>query len=353
MAYNNGKTKLNLGPAAIYLVLLVVSVWASGESFARSIDFPRLVCYVFGFILSAGAAFGLTLVNSYYKPGYNRIASRLFAGLGIFLVLWLISLLSNTHNLYYVGAAENIRENELRNVKSRLELVKTKGVVIFTNRRETFEAKVESEITNLKNQIMNVGDPGRGPKTEAIINRLEQQLGTEITDLTPPSNDMAALRKYSTQYANLIRGILDKKLNAIDENIKELEKNINTPEYGEMLNRLEQTIAIPKGTRDVEKTKHLLRDAYALYNKLIEYVEDLTDKPFLAGTDKIELQPLPETPESIDIEHIANSWKRVFRGDFELSRFVFALFIAFGIDLAAYIIWYFGVLPRSEHHRYR
>ncbi len=336
------------GNFILYLVFLSVSVWASGESIARSFDLPILVCYVFAFVMSAGAAFGLMLIHRSITSNEDGKLVKALFGTFLFLFLWGASFLSNTHNFYYVGAMENIRNNELTGLKNNLELIESKGVNSFRQAREEFRAKVESEIENMKNQITNLGDPGRGEKTEKIIIRIEKLLGEELTELNPPGNDLRGLRLYADQYATMIRKILEKKLASIDKDIEIIQQNIKTPEYSNVLQEL--NVVIEKDPRPTDEVRKILRKGYAYYNKLYEYIEDLFRSPFLKerSSSTLNLQPLPETPESIDLEHIANSWKRIFAGNYDASRFWIAVIFALVIDLASFGIWYYGILNTED-----
>ncbi|MGF1533690.1 MAG: hypothetical protein ACFCUI_08295 [Bernardetiaceae bacterium] len=327
-----------------------MSIWASGESIARSFALPKFVCYVFAFVMVAGAAFGLTLIKRGLGRGDDGYVFKIIFGLGAFLFLWMTSLLSNTHNFYYVGAVDNIRNNELRGIKNRLELIDSKGINAFERAREEFRSQVEAEIENFKNQITNLGDPGRGPKAEKIIIRIERLLETELTELNPPGSGLPALRKYADQYADLIRGILNAKLENIDKNIKALKENINTPEYQRNLESIQ--MMIDAEPRPEPALKKVLRDGYALFNKLFEYIEDIFRSPFLKERTNAELtlEPLPSTPESIDLEHIANSWSRILSGQYDQSRFWIALIFALVIDIASFVIWYYGVLTKEPRY---
>ncbi|MFH1196894.1 MAG: hypothetical protein V1720_14430, partial [bacterium] len=332
----------------LYMVFLLVSVWATGESIARSTQLPVLACYAIGLAALLGASFSLTLIKKSFSSKYVPNRSVLIVvGIVGFLFLWLVSLTSNTHNFYYVMTIDKLRQKELNTVKNELELVKDKSIFAFNTAKNEFSNKIESEIKSLKNEIMNPGLPGHGGRTDSIITTIETMLQSNIQRITPTGSDRRSLLQHADNMAEIIRGQTDNKLLLIDDRINELNKFIEQKEYNIYLTDLENIIKNYL-TTDEMPLKIILRNGYSFYNKCYDFIGELFKIPFLKENIKLVISKLPEVPMSIENENIATSWRKFIDGKYDALDFYLALIWAITIDLACFILFYFGVLPKDE-----
>lgn len=332
-----------------YVLFFAASVWASGESFYRSLGQAKVFCYVLAFIVLALASFCLGMVKESLSRGYVKTRSvKLIAGLMGFIVGWVIILMANTHNVYYIMTKDEQQQKELRNVKNQLELVEDKSITAFKSAKTKFSKDVEGEIANLKEELLNPNNQGHGEKTEQIVTRIETLLGQEVDLPTKPPTDLPGLRQYSTNLADKIREITKGKLSVVDEKINQLESFLQKEDYQNVQKNLDDLIANYDLRSDRDITKGL-RDSYSMYAKTQEYIDQLYSEPLIKENANLPLQKLPEVPVSIEAGDIAFVWGQFFKGELpSLSRFIWSIVIGLSFDLACFLFWYFGVLSEDE-----
>lgn len=340
------KRKISL---LFYVLFFAASVWASGESFSRSLGQAKVFCYILAFIVLALASFCLGMVKESLGRGYIENRSiKLIAGLIGFIIAWLIILMANTHNVYYVMIKDEQRQKEIRNVRNQMELVEDKSISAFEAAKSKFSSKVEAEIANLKEEILNPNNRGHGEKTDQIVSRIEQMLDREVDLPTSPPTDRVGLREYSTSLAEKIRAIRQGKLAIVDDRIKQLDAFLKKSDYQNIQRNLEEAIADYdlKSDRDIAQ---VLRNSYSMYAKTQEYIDQLYSEPLIKENTDLSIDRLPEVPISIESEDIAFVWGQFFKGEIpSLSRFIWSMIIGLSFDLACFLFWYFGVLSEED-----
>ena len=182
----------------LYSVFLTTSVWATGESIARTTSLPKIFCYIVALAFLAGASFCLAIIHRSLSSGYVRARGLLLViGLIGFLFLWLISFTSNAHNFYFVSSIDTLRRSEVGEVLDRLTVIGPKTTIAAHTAKEDMKGEIEAIIEKMKSEIFNPGNPGAGPDTEKVLAEIEEILQREVQRLdVPPRRDLAALRKY-------------------------------------------------------------------------------------------------------------------------------------------------------------
>lgn len=332
----------------LYLLFFFASVWASGESLHRSTTLPKWFCYLLAIGVLSLASFCLKLVRDSFSRGPEPArTSKLILGLLGFVIGWTAILSANTHNIYYVMTVDKQRQQELRNVKNQLELVEDKSVAAFESAKTAFTSNIESELTNLKTELLNPNNQGHGPKTEDIVTRIEALLGNEVDLPTNPPTDQLGLRQYASDMANKIRAMRDEKLKTVDKKINQLREFLNKDDYQNTQNVLEHLIANHLTVTENEIIQGL-RNSYSTYAKTQEYIAQLYSEPLIRDNAVLQIEKLPEVPASIEDEAIAFVWGQFFRGALpKLSLFLWAMGIGFIFDFTCFMFWYFGVLPEE------
>lgn len=331
----------------LYLAFMGVSVWATGDSIARTTHMFPVYCYAFGFIVLSAASFCLNLIKKSRGNEYvpNRSFLLIFGILG-FLFFWLISLTSNTHNFYYLMTIEKLQQKELNDVKNQLELIKKKGIASFEAGKANFETKVGNKVHQMKEEILNKGNVGHGSATDSIILDIEKMLGVNIQRLDVPGGT-GGLSIYANEMARNIREATRKRLGVIDEKIKQLDQFIKNEKFDGELNILEKSRTnYPK--EKTEDVRMVLRNAYAFYDKCYQFVQTLFKDRFLRANTQLSVVKLPSVPKSLVYENIDETWKDFLTGNFDRSRFFLALIWAISVDFACFLLFYFGVLPPNE-----
>lgn len=332
----------------LYAIFFAASVWASGESLNRSTTLPRVFCYLVAFGVLALASLCLKLVRDSFSKGPEQArALKLSFGFLGFVIAWTAILSANTHNIYYVMTVNKQRQQELEHIRNQLELVQDKSISSFNNAKTVFSGKIESEIKNLKAELLNPNNQGHGPKTDEIVTRIEALLGTEVDLQTNPSTDQAGLRRYATDLADKIRLMRDVKLRTVDEKINQLSTFLKKDDYRNTQNELEHLIRNYRTASENEIIQGL-RNSYSTYHKTQEYIDQLYSEPLIRDNANLLVERLPEVPVSIESEAIAFVWGQFFRGEIpRLSLFLWALGIGFIFDFTCFMFWYFGVLPED------
>ncbi len=255
----------------LYAIFFAASVWASGESLARSTDLPKVFCYILAFGVLALASLCLKLVKTSVSRGYVSARSiKLLFGILVFIIAWLAILSANTHNIYYVMTIDKQRQQELRNVKNQLELVEDKSISSFNSAKTKHSNDVEKEIENLKGELLNPNNKGYGEETDKIVTRIGNKVGSNINLPTKPPTDRVGLRKYADDLAEKIREMEKRKLQTVDEKISQLNTFLHQEEYQNTKKNLEDSIANfdAKSSKQITQT---LRNSFSTYKKTQEY----------------------------------------------------------------------------------
>jgi hypothetical protein len=330
-----------------YVIFLLASVWASGESLARTLETSRILCYVLAFAALSTASFCLNLLKQSRSRGQieNRSSKSFFGGVG-FIFLWFCILMANTHNIYYTMTINKLRQKELRNIGNQLELLKNNSNSAFGSAKDRYSNDVDVFISNVRTELVHDENPGRGDSTDRLMRRGIPLVG----DIRLPSNpprDKAGLRIYADKVANSIEQSKRLRLNAIDSKISELDKFLNEKDFTTTQKNIEEIIKNYESTDEKEIVKGL-RNSYSTYAKAQDYLKKLFSDKFLKDNTHLDIKELPEIPESIDLDDIAYSWGSFFDGKLNTSRFWWSIVIALVLDLACFLFWYFGVLQDED-----
>ncbi len=335
----------------LYAIFTAASVWATGESIWRTTLLPRTFCYIIGLAALLGAATCLMLIKQAFSPGYEpRRALLAIVGFIGFLFLWFVSLTSNTHNFYFVMAADDLRREEAATVQSALNLLRDKALVAGDAARESFREELEALILKMKAEITNPGDPGHSVETEKVIAQIEALLQREVQRLDRPGTGMSGWEVYANSMADQVRSLSDTRMREIDSSLASISAYLERPKYGAVLTQVSD--ALDQGIHNMEilDLKELLRTAFSTYNEAVDLVKQGFELPELARRSTLSLQELPSVPGSIRLENIASSWKDFLSGKFETWKFWLSLLWAITLDVAAFILFYFGVLRREDSY---
>ena len=166
----------------------------------------------------------------------------------------------------------------MRHIKNQLDLVEEKSVTAFNTAKTVFKGNIEREIANLKSELLNPNNQGHGPATEAIVNRIEEQLGNEVDLPTNAPTDPIGLRRYATDLSDNIRAMTNGKLNTVDEKINQLNAFLRKDEYQNTQNDLDYLITNYRTASENEIIQGL-RNSYSTYHKTQEYIDQLYSEP--------------------------------------------------------------------------
>jgi hypothetical protein len=282
----------------------------------------------------------------------DRSLWQLIMGIIVFLIVWGISLTTNTHNFYLKSSLEDIQQRELNEVKTELELLKTNSEAVKASILAECGSNIGQKIAKYQGEVENPTNPGHGPEALKYLHEVEASM--------PPSTfggsclncttNLAEAKKFSQHMGNLMKAELDTRLGTLDQLIN-VTSCIDSQRYDGVIIDLDNTISSFHNSNS-QLIRSTLNKAFSLYYQSIDCINTKLVSGFLICYDpgkKLQLK-LPRTPGSIDLEHIANTWKYVRENkEFGTSRFLFALLIALGVDLGAFVIFYFMVLKRNSN----
>jgi len=330
----------------LYVLIVLVSIWATGESLSRSFKIPLPVGYFVGFIISSACAAFLTIIK---KGMEQRFALKIILAAVSFLFVWMISLLTNTHQFYLVGTLDKIKKDELLNAKNQIENLRNNGLTLFDQGIRDFERRVKGLNTSLQSEITDEGKPGLGPKAEKKIVEIEELLKMQVTRLQATGTGGAAIRDLARRQANLVYDLIEQKSRTFQIPREEIRQYFAREEDDTIINQL--TLAINEFSfKDMDVIDKTLADAYAYYHRTFNFIFERIE--FIPEHD-LDIEKyrnnLPNTPESKELEYIANSFNYVKKNkEFNQPKFLLAFAIAFAVDISAFIIFFFMALPSSK-----
>jgi len=331
----------------LYLLMAAISIWATGESLARSFKIPLFVAYLMGLVIAGSCAAFLSIIKAGNKE--KAIGKIILAGLA-FLLVWFISLLTNTHQFYLVGTLEKIQQDELVDAQNQIENMRNSALQVFDQSVRNFQSRAKNYNSSLRAEIINEGRPGLGPKATKIIIDLGQLLEMNVNGLDATGTSQAAIRNLAQRQSNYVDGLIKQRVDAFAAPRHEIAMYFSSSEDEEILNKIKRAIEDFEAISPKEVSA-VLKDAHAYYARTIDYIaERVKMLPDYKQSNIAEYRSkLSEKPASVELEHIANSYSYVKKNrGFNQPRFRMAFAIAFAVDIAAFIIFFFMALPNNK-----
>ena len=192
-----------------FVIVMVVSTWATVESIYRLLDLPRWLIWPIALLFFWVAAHGVSLiVRSFdYDERIDGRGRLLFGGLALVILFWLgLILPTNTHTFFYKRVIKETCLTELKTTQSAVELLSAEGKALIEKESRDLESKVSAEISNFKSEIIDPNRPGHAKRAETVLNKIDQLLGVKIQRLSPPRNN--TFTQLNT-YASSVERILD------------------------------------------------------------------------------------------------------------------------------------------------
>lgn len=342
-------TQKKLLGIVLYCFLAIISIWATGQSLALTFDFPLWVSYF------AGAAIVLIMaaMMSIVKEGFEeRSLAPLIIGIIIFFIVWFISLGTNTHNFYLKGSLKDIQEEEMKLIKKELEGIQVNSEAIINDITGKCRNAISNKITNYKNEVVNPINSGHGSVADSLKRLVELSMPGSQFPL-PSGNWYSSnklVRDLADQMGMLMNSELNQRISSMNAKKDQIEKLIRTEQYDNVLKDLNESLSAFFNS-DVHKNRQIISNSYQVYNGLRQGINNILISGFLECTDDAEslVSNIPETPGSIELEHISNTYNYVkAQKGFSTSEFLWSFLLALGIDLGAFAIFYFMILKNDE-----
>ncbi len=318
-----------------YLLLMFISTWATVEAANRLVNWSLPIIWIISIIFFAIASLGMKLI--FISFDYSQIIHGrfkfLFGGIVLLALFWLgIILPTNAHTFFYKSTVEQICLEELKHTETVLQRLKSKGEELIQADKLFLNTRVQAEIKNFRFEVTNLGNVGTGRKSDSILVVIESLLGNKIQRLQSLTKQRVHLDQYIEQMDTLIREQLSIKQAEYDSKYAMFMQKIDNAEYEKLLAdiRYQQENLTNEPTEDTKKT---LITSFALIDRYVAVLHDAFPNEAFEG--------IYATPKTIEIENIYQTWQNYFRGDYKDKGFSFWMLVAFLIDFAAFIIFFF------------
>lgn len=331
----------------LYGVLAIISIWATGQSLSLTFDIPIWIAYLVG----AAIVLIMAAMMSIIKNGFEeRNLAPLVVGLVVFFVVWFISLGTNTHNFYLKGSLKDIQEEELKSIQTELEGIRTQSVSLINSASTDLRVKISNAINNYKKEVTNEKNPGHGPKADSLKLIVEKMLpGTQFK--IPSGNWYGSLND-RIKLADLMGGqmtqTMDDKLLSLNVKNDEVEKLLSEKNFESVNNDISNHLSI-FFDKSIVENRNIISRSWQFYNVLVDQVKNILSGNVIPK-DQVQIRnkDIPQTPGSIELEHISNTYDYVkSKKGFATSEFLWSFLLALGVDLGAFAIFYFMVLKKD------
>ena len=284
-------------------------------------------------LLCSGILFLLALtLRARIKEGGSTLA--IWAGC---LIVTLVSLPGN-FNAFYTGfiRGELVKE-ELEEKRTALDEIYSKSQTVLADKSFTsLQSEVVALNQQLRSQIMNEGNPGLGEEAQAVISRLEDKLGDNLTPLFASSKNPEALEKLADRYEQNIASKLDARRMVLVENAEERKKaeQDNKQAYDKAITLVDEALssfATDKGTAAQNNAIHAIQESAKIYSRI-----DATSRASILDSVAFEYDK-KMTLKSDKIGSIDFSLNSAFS---HLNHFAvwLSLFLAFFIDIGVPLV---------------
>ena len=330
----------------LYLVLSLISIWATSESLQMTFDINPVIAY-----LTAGAVIACigAMLSIIKASVQNKNLVALILAFIAFVFLWLIVLTTNTHNFYLKGSLKAIQENELKTLKIEFGSLNTTASSIVDKNNVDFVSKVSNLISNYKLEVVNPASPGHGTVAEDLKLQVEKSMPGSSFHLPP--GDWYSTDKKKRALSELMGArmidVMNERVNNTNQLKSELDKITSDKSISQATKEIDGALKnIFDATTD--DNRKVISNTTTTFNGIREQI--LKKFSTVYGDVNLSIAPnIPQTPKSIDLEHISNSYKYLkTSGNLFNSEIVFAFMIAFFLDLGAIIIFYFMVLKNED-----
>ncbi len=336
----------------VYIIFFLASVWATSQSINGTLEFPQIVTLLLsaGIILAASLFLGMiksTQANRYLRAEKKKVLIGTF--IFLWFLMWMISLFSNVHSFYLVGALDDIQKKELNEVNTKISLLLESTEEVFERMKNALSSDVHTQLVEMKGEITNKGDFGLGSVALRIINKIEKLLETTIEPLDPNGRGYKAQVQLAKDMTDKIIIVLNKRIQDVEEKKERTLAFLANEKLEEIEIELEECIR-SYSSKNSTSIKEMLSKAYVVYNKCNQHVQTQLKSPVHGVQYTLELEALPPEVESTQLKHISNGLANAFRGTkYDFSRIIWAFFFALIVDLACFAIVYFGILSEEEN----
>lgn len=338
-----------------FVAFATVSCWATAESLHLLLSsWPLIMCWVvtigFFFIASWGTKL---IVDSFNQKIYlEKRGLRLFSGLIILLVFWLVCIMpTNTHTFFYRSVINDKVSSDISTTEGYLVQIRDNTVTETKIQIKCAEAKnkIDVKLGELKAEIENDANPGFGPQSKAILRDFAELLGVaKIEPLTYKGTSVQARQRLYDAYRTKIYILLESRLMNIVKEMTPPNNNHQKQAEKDYKNLELVKKYIEDGTFDLNDAN----DIKAIGDKLnAGYATIRTYKQFVDFKDETD-EASYTSPNSITkvkrMISVFDVWEDFLKGKYAGHGFIFWVIISVLVDLAAFIFFDIVFKKREE-----
>lgn len=338
-----------------FLVFAGASCWATAESLHLLLpSWPVPLWYAVTIAMFIVASWGTKMiVDSLNQNIYvEKRTTKLLGGILIMMFFWLFaSMPTNTHTFFYRQTIGEVLTADLARTKGYLIQLRdgVKSEVGIKTKSDRLASEVWAQVTALENEIENIANPGFGPRSRAILDKiaLTLQVG-RIEELSHKINLSPAEKKsLKTQYRTMIKQLLDQRLSELRNNYTSPQEINFKPAARHAIANIEQIeghIAkmIAQGDTDqniINQATMVLKNGYDLLRVYGDHVD-------FKLIDRDDYLSDPVVTEPARMLSVFDVWRDYFEGHYDGRGFIFWVLLSIVIDLGAFI--FFSLAFRKE-----
>lgn len=344
----NQKSPFKLLCFALFLVFAGISCWATTESLHLLLpSWPLLFCWSVTIGLFVLSSIGSKLlVDSFNADIYQEHRGlRLLGGIIMLLAFWLIvSFPTNTHTFFYRSVVGDVAQQDLSTTKNYLQQLRdnVKSEQAISDKQVQLDREVETLLVALNNELDNIANPGFGPRSKEILNKIAILLQIEeLPALSYTTTSAASIQGLKNQYRTMILEQLKLRKSKLRESFTSQRERHFKPEAEKTIALLEQTQAklakmSASGDVDNEIIKQVdlaLKQGYAVVHNYSDYVT------FANADDKKRYDASDQVTRTGHLLSVFDVWGDYVAGHYAGRGFIFWILLSLVIDIAAFIFF--------------
>lgn len=337
-----------------FLILSAGSIWGVAESFHMTLSgrLPKPVGYLLGFALIALGSLALFLIRRSLKEGYvdNRPSSMVL-GIIFFLLPAIALAIANSHNIFYLMVAPEIRQADSIRARDTIALVKDTTEIELKNSSQRMKARVGQLIEQLKAEIRNERNPGAGDASAATLQQLSEAIGEPIGFLTGRPTGRNGAIEYGDAMALHIQSVAEKKLERFPEIAATFQEKYEESKAEKIIQDLNDSANNASILEDAKAMTELLRQAKSVIGKLSDLSEQLLSDPIVKKYRQSEPKTFPMELVSEQLTYAPYVISSFVQGTLPPplpGKYIWAFFIGVILDVGAFMFWFYGVLRNDE-----
>ncbi len=331
-----------------FVALAIFSCWATTESLYMSSGWPLVLCWVISICIYIIAALGTKMIVDSLNMNISMDGRRshLLWGIVIVIVFWIgFSFPTNTHTFFYRSVINDMVLTDVAKTRGYLGQIKNNESKEAQAKQKIIELdnEVNAGLMDLKTEIMNELNPGDGPKSQEIRQRIADILHVGKID-------KITYKGTSQKDREVLYGLYREKILAITkERAEELVRNILEPNKDEIkaVTNIDKNLSSMKKYIDEGKISlnsrndvmgpngvcSKLNEGYNAIKKNQDFVN------FSSKSDKACYTAEKPVTEIRRLMSVSEVWKDFIHGKYAGFDFGYWIILSILVDIAAFIFF--------------